>query len=283
MTLTYPLTTFVEEDLPALRAALKIGLLATVNPDGEPHVTMLSSLMACGAGQLCFGQFTEGLSKQFICQDPRAGFLIMSLDKHFWRGQARFIHSRKEGPEYDFYNNIPMFRYNAYFGVHTVYYLDLIAHSGRQPLPMPRIILAALQTMAVKAISPKPGGEALNPWTRNFFNKLDNLKFLAYVDAAGMPCLVPLIQAQSLDGGHLIFSAGIYGDELRAIPAGASVAVFGLALTMEDVLVRGEFLGLQPRLGVPVGQVRVNWVYNAMPPVPGQIYPPLPLQPVQEF
>lgn len=283
MSTAFALTTFSSDDLPALRAALKIGLLATVNPEGLPHITMLSSLMACAPAQLCFGQFTEGLSKQFIQQDPRAGFLIMSLDKQMWRGQARFSHLRKEGPEYDFYNNIPMFRYNAYFGVHTVYYLDLIGQSGKQPLPMPAIIFAAMQTMLARLLRGKEQGEALNSWTRQFLNKLDNLKFLAYLDEAGYPRLIPVIQAQSLDADHLLFSAGAFTEELQQVPAGATVAVFGLSLDMEDVLMRGEFLGWQRIVGLPMGMVRVNWVYNAMPPVPGQIYPPLPLEAVREF
>lgn len=283
MSTAYPLTSFPTEDLPALRAAMKIGLLATINPEGLPHITMLSSLMACGPTQLCFGQFTEGLSKHFIQQNPRLGFLIMSLDKQMWRGQARYTHFRKEGPEYDFYNNIPMFRYNAYFGVHTVYYLDLIGHTGRQPLPMSAIVLAAMQTMWARLVRGKNSGEALNSWTRQFLNKMDNLKFLAYLDEGGYPRLIPVIQAQSLDADHLLFSAGAFAGELRQVPVGATVAVFGLSLDMEDVLMRGEFLGWQRMAGLPMGVVRVNWVYNAMPPVPGQIYPPVPLEAVREF
>ena len=45
---------------------MKIGLLATVTPEGLPHVTLISSLMACAPQQLAFGQFTEGFSKQHI-------------------------------------------------------------------------------------------------------------------------------------------------------------------------------------------------------------------------
>jgi hypothetical protein len=29
--------------------------------------------------------------------------------------------------------------------------------------------------------------------------------------------------------------------------------------------------------------LEVDWVYNPMPPLPRQIYPPLPLEPVREF
>lgn len=36
-----------------------------------------------------------------------------------------------------------------------VYYLDLLAHSGNSPLPMNRIILAAIRTMLVRTLGRK--------------------------------------------------------------------------------------------------------------------------------
>ena len=279
-----PLTTFSEEDIQSTRPELKIGLLATVTPEGLPHVTLLSSLMACGPAQMCFGQFTEGLSKKHILTNPKAGFLIMSLDRNVWRGKASYTRFAKAGPEYDYYNNVPMFRYNAYFGVHTVYYLSLLAHTGKSPLTMNRIIFAAVQTMLARRLGGKPGKPAvLNSWTRAFLDKIDNLKFLCYVDADGYPVLIPAIQTQSLDNQHVVFSTSVYADELAALPAGIPLAVFSMALTMEDVLLRGTYLGIRRLGGVRVGLVQVDWVYNPMPPVPGQIYPPVQLKPVVAF
>jgi len=279
-----PLTTFSEEDIQSTRPELKIGLLATVTPEGLPHVTLLSSLMACGPAQMCFGQFTEGLSKKHILTNPTAGFLIMSLDRNVWRGKASYTRFAKAGPEYDYYNNVPMFRYNAYFGVHTVYYLCLLGQSGKSPLPMNRIIFAAVQTMLARRLGRKPGTQSvLNTWTRAFLDKIDNLKFLCYVDADGYPVLIPAIQTQSLDNQHVVFSTSVYADELAALPAGIPLAVFSMALTMEDVLLRGNYLGIRRLSGVRVGLVQVDWVYNPMPPVPGQIYPPVQLKPVVAF
>ena len=277
-------TTFSEEDIQSTQPAMKIGLLATVTPEGLPHVTMLSTLMACGPAQLSFGQFTEGFSKKHILNNPKTGFLIMSLDRNLWRGKATYTRYAQEGKEYDFYNNVPMFRYNAYFGVHTVYYLDLVAHTGKAPLPMNRIIFAALQTMLARAMGRKPGQKAiLNVWTRAFLDKIDNLKFLSYVGADGYPLLIPAIQTQSLDKQHVLFSTSVYADELEAIPAGADLAVFSMALTMEDVLLRGKYQGIRRVGGVKAGVVEVDWVYNPMPPVPGQVYPPVELKPVTQF
>jgi hypothetical protein len=279
-----PLASFSTEDIQSLKPALKIGLLATVNPQGQPHITLLSSLMATSPRQMAFGQFTEGLSKGHLLENPQAGFMIMSLDKHLWRGKARFTHRATGGADYDYYNNVPMFRYNAYFGVHTVHYLDLMGHTGKDTLPMNRIIAAAVLTMLARSLGRKQTREAvLNTWTLAFLNKLDNLKFLAYIGSDGYPVVIPTIQAQGLDAGHIVFSNTVYRDELEAIPPGASLALFGMSLSMEDVLVRGTYQGMHRVGGIRVGILQAEWVYNPMPPVSGQIYPPVKIKAVTEF
>ncbi len=278
------LSTFSEADIQNTQPAMKVGLLATVSPEGLPHVTLISSLMACGSQQLCFGQFTEGMSKQHLLSNPKAGFLIMSLDKNLWRGKAKFTHAMKSGAEYDYFNNVPMFRYNAYFGIHTVYYFDLVSHSGKSPLPMNKIILAAIQTMVARMLGHKSQEQpVMNTWTRSFLDKIDNLKFLSFVSADGFPLIIPAIQAQSLDSRRVLFSTSVYADELEAIPVGVPMAIFGMALTMEDVLLRGKYLGYHRMGGVKTGLVEVDWVYNPMPPVAGQVYPPVELKSVTQF
>ena len=244
---------------------------------------MLSTLMACGAKQLSFGQFTEGHSKHNLRTNPRAGFMIMGLDRRLWRGTASFTHAQRHGAEFDYYNNFPMFRYNAYFGVHTVYYLDLVGHTGRLPLPINRIVLAAVQTMMARTLARRSeGAEIFNASTRAFLNKLDNLKFLAYVGEDGYPVIIPAVQTQCLNAWQLAFSTSVYSEELEVIPEGTSLAAFGLALTMEDVLLRGVYRGIQRRGGVRVGLLDVDWVYNPMPPVPGQVYPATALEAVTQ-
>lgn len=277
-------TTFSPDDIQALEPALKIGILATVNDDGLPHLTLISSLKANTPTQMTWGQFTEGLSKGFIRTHPKVGWLVMTLDKQLWRGKATFTHTAQGGPEFEAYNNVPMFRYNAYFGIHTVYYMDLVEHSGRQALPMGQVVMAAVQTMIARTLSGKRATPpVLNLWTRALLNKLDNLKFVSYTGTDGYPVVVPAIQAQAAGSGDVLFSTGAYGDDLEAIPQGATVAVFGMSLDMEDVLLRGEFEGIRRVAGVRCGRVQVNWVYNPMPPKPQQIYPPVALEPVTAF
>jgi hypothetical protein len=279
-------TEFSPADIEALRPMMKVGLVATCNPDGLPHVTLISSLQANTPTQLMWGQFAEGLSKAHIRETSQAGFLIMTLERDLWRGKARFTHTATQGPEFEMYNSTPMFRYNAYFGIHTVYYLDLVEHRGRQALPMGKIVLAALQTMVARGLhTSREATDVLNVWTRRLMNKIDNLKFLSYIGADGYPLIIPVIQAQAADAEQILFSTGAFKEDLETIPEGATVAVFGMSLQMEDVLLRGRFQGIQrrPRLGPRCGAVKVDWVYSPMPPKPQQIYPPVDLEAVTAF
>jgi len=280
----HTLTQFSANDIKALEPAMKIGILGTVTPEGLPHLTMISTLKASSPTQITFGQFMEGRSKLHLRQNPQAGWLIMTLDRQVWRGKARFDHTAQSGPDYDFYNNTPLFRYNAYFGIHTVYYLDLVEQSGKAALPMNQVVLAAVKTMLARSLRRgRSKTRVLNPWTVGFLNKLDNLKFIGYTGADGYPVVFPCIQAQAADAEHILFGASVYQDEIARIPMGAPLAMFGMSLNMEDVLVRGRYEGLQRVGGVRCGSLQVDWVYNPMPPVPGQIYPELPLELVTDF
>ena len=277
-------TGFSPADIKAMEPMMKVGLLATVNDQGLPHLTLISSLQARTPNRMIWGQFTEGLSKEHILHNPKAGFLVMTLDRQLWRGKATFTHASQQGPELEMYNNTPMFRYNAYFGVHTVFYMDLVEHSGRQALPMGHIVVAAIRTMLARMLSGRKNTrDALNPWTQGLMNKLGNLKFLAYVGPGGYPEIIPVIQAQAADTGSVVFSTGAYRRDLEAIPDRAILAIFGMSLDMETVLLRGEFQGIRRFAGFRCGSLLVDWVYNPMPPKPQQIYPPVALQPITAF
>jgi len=276
-------TKFTSQDINDLDVELKVGIIGTVNDVGLPHMTMISSLRPYMETGLVWGQFTEGLSKKFIQKNPKAGFLIMSLDRQIWRGKARFTHTANQGPEYENFNKLPMFRYNAYFGIHTVYYLELVELVGRKDLPMGRVVAAALQTLFARTLMLKHKSTIINPWIRGLFNKLDNLKFLGYVGDDGFPVVLPAIQAQVLDGDRVIFSLGAYKDELMSIPENTSMAVFGLSFSMEDVLLRGRYSGTSRVGGIECGVVEIDWIYNSMPPVPQQVYPQVDVEPITKF
>jgi hypothetical protein len=277
-------TSFSVQEMKAFEPAEKIGLVACVNPDGLPHISLITSIMAPKPDQLTLGQFCKGLSKQYIQQNPQISFLIMTMDKKMWRGRARWTHLKNEGTEYERYNEIPMFRYNTYFGINTVHYMDLIETSESQDLPMPKIILSAMLTKLAKAAATTGEKDRiLKPFAEDLLNQFDSLKFIAYVGHDGFPVIVPVIQCQAADSRRLAFSPIAFKDELNRIPKETQVAVFGLTMGMEDVLIRGTFRGYKKTIGLTLGIIDIDWVYNSMPPAHGQIYPEVELTPVREF
>lgn len=278
---------FNEDDIKAFEPENKIGLLATINSEGMPHITLITTLNARNSNEIYWGQFVEGKSKEHITQNPHTGFLVMNQARQLWRGKAKWTHFSKEGQDYEFFNNLPMWRYNAYFGIHTIHYMDLVELTERQSLPLPAIIASTLVTRFSKSSAAKGKGRSdesvMNNWTESFFNRLDTLVFLSYIGDDGYPQLIPILQCQTADSGRLAFHRGAYADELSALQPGQQVAVFALSLSMEDVLVRGTFQGFSRHRGFTLGTVDVDWVYNSMPPLPGQIYPPQPIEEIRNF
>jgi len=275
---------FSQEDIESFKPEMKIGLIATVNEAGLPHLTLISTLQACSPTEMFWGQFSEGMSKANIRKNPKTGFLIMTLDKNLWRGKASFTRTAKEGSEYELLNNTPMFRYNAYFGIHTVYYMDLVNHTGKQALPMASVIQAAVKTMIAKTLAGKGDGkEVLNYFTHRLIDKMDNLKFLAYVDTDGYPAIIPVIQAQTAGSDRVIFASSVYNSDLKSVPVGTAAALFCMSFEMQTVLLRGIYKGIHSIGGVGCGELVADWVYSPMPPKSEQVYPPQKLEAITTF
>ena len=275
---------FEKEDIKEFEAEAKIGLIATVNPQGEPHITMISSIRAKSSKKLMFGQFTEGLSKIHVKTNPNIGFLILNTNKEMWRGKARWTHEEKQGEDYEMYNNTPMFRYNAYLGIHTVHYMELVETYGREKLPLRDIIISSILTKVVKGSAKTGIGERiLKPWAEGMFNRLDSLTFISSIDNDGYPKIIPVLQCQASDSRRLSFSLLAYREELKALEKDTKVAVFGLTMDMEDILIRGQFRGFGRFMSIQLGTIDIEWVYNSMPPKQGQIYPVKKIQPISNF
>jgi hypothetical protein len=277
-------TRLTEQEMRVFERDAKIALVGTVDGAGLPHLTLITSLQAKDPTHLTYGQFCEGLSKAHVKRNARIGFLIMSAEKEVWRGTALWTHEAKSGEDYETYNKKPMFRYNSYFGIHTVHCLDLITHGGKEQLNVMRIALGALITMLSRRLArarvARSDERVLRPWAESHFAQAGTLKFLSYIGSDGYPVIVPVVPCQTAGSRRLVFAPTVYRRELAAIQAGTTVAVFALNLQMESVLVRGVFAGYRRYFGPRVGVIDIDWVYNSMPPKQGVIYPVAGLRPV---
>ena len=220
--------------------------------------------------EMMFGKFVEGLSKKAVLQRKKTGFLIMNVEKEYWYGNMNYTSKKTEGEDYINYNNQPLYRYNSYFGIDTVYYFALNEVSDKNKLPMPKIVYNILLTKLLKGFySLGKQKEAMNNWTKVFTNKLDTLTFVSYIDEEGYPMIIPVIQAQSSSSSKIVFRNQPYKKMLNRIKADQDIAIMAFSMDMETVLIKGKFSGFD-KLGF--GYLDIKQIYNSMPPVHQYIY-----------
>lgn len=253
----------------------KVGVLATEDENGYPHLSFISSIQALNEQSLTFGQFSAGLSKRLILDHPHVGFLVLSADKRYLRGTATYTHAANTGKEFDLYNNKPLFRYNSYMGFYRIFYLNLERISALSPLPMGAIVVGAILSRIKALFVQKSEQKALPFAGQSLFAQLDSLKFLCYYDAAGEAVLLPVVQATSAGSDRIALVGLPFGRELKKIPNGAKASILCLNLNMESVLVKGVYRG---------GVLEIERVYNSMPPKMEYVYPRSEtIQPVRDF
>lgn len=252
----------------------KVALISTIDDEGEPHISFITTLQAKTETELMSGEFITGLSKKFMKERNKIGFLVMTLEKDWWNGNAVWHSHKTSGEDYDKYNRIPMFRYNTYFGIHTVHYYHLNNVSQKHKLDMAGIIFNAISNVFIKSsFRKKSNPSALTKWSYNLLKGISTLKFISFVDEKGFPKIYPIVQAQACDRGRIVIPKHPYSKELSEIKEDTKVAIMGLNLNMEDVLIKGTFRRFKSTLLGKMGYVDIERVYNSLPPKHGYIYP----------
>ena len=262
-----------------LGADAKVGVLATVDPAGRPHVTLITSLSAKGPQKLMFGQFSEGLSKTHVRVQPKVGFLALDGERCWLRGKAVWRSAVRQGEDFEMYNRKPMFRYNAYFGIHTVHYLDVVEAEEGGELKVPSLVAGAALARATRITAvARCTTPALTPWAAKLVSRASTLKFASYVGDDGHPVLIPGVGACTAGAGRLVVACPA-GDEAAArLPDSVVVSVFALDRELHSVLVRGQLARRCRAARALLSTLDIDWVYNSMPPKHGQIFPRMELR-----
>lgn len=259
-----------QEDYKVFEKSEKLGVVGTIDDRGDPHLSLLTTIMAKGDSEMVVGEFTRGLSKGYMQERNKCGFAIMGLDLNFWTGTMDWKEVRDEGDEFVKYNNMQMWRFNTYFGIYKVHYFDLADISEKRKLDIPKVGVNAVRCMVSKPFMKYPGKEkVLRPYARKLFNAVGNPKFISFVNEEGYPVVAPVVQAQEVGTNTIVLTAAPYGELLTSLKAGARVAMMALSLDMESVVIKGTFSGFKGG----IGRVKIDRVYNSIPPVMRYIYP----------
>lgn len=258
-----------KENFEIFEKSEKLGVVATIDDVGDPHLTLLTTIMAKGEKEMVVGEFTKGLSKRYMQERNKCGFAIMGLDMNFWTGTMNWKAVKTEGDEFVKYNNMQMWRFNTYFGIGKVHYFDLKEISEKKALEIPKIAVNEIRAVLSKPFMKYKGEKILRPYAVDLIDALGNPKFVSFINEKGYPVVVPAVQAQEAGGNTVIFTAAPYKKELAALKKGMRVAFMAISLDMESVVVKGTFSGFKGG----IGRVKIDRVYNSIPPICRYIYP----------
>ena len=259
-----------KEDFKVFEKSEKLGVIGTIDDRGDPHLTLLTTIMAKSENEMVVGEFTKGLSKDYMQERNKCGFAIMGLDMNFWTGIMNWKDIKTEGEEFVRYNNMQMWRFNTYFGISKVHYFDLADISEKRKLDIPKVAVNAARCIACKPFMKCAGNEKiLRPYAKKLFNAVGNPKFISFINEEGYPVVAPVVQAQEIGTNTIVLTSSPYKELLTSLKAGARVAVMAISMEMESVVIKGTFSGFKGG----IGRVKIDRVYNSIPPVMRYIYP----------
>ena len=218
----------------------KIGILATVDNEGSPHLSFISSLQSLGDTQIIFG--SKGSCKQYIEERPDAAFLALSADMLWLRGSMRFTHYEQAGNLVDAYKDKPLFYDNSNLQFNRVYFSDLITIEEIRKLRTAAFFVGAVITRVKAMFTSASELNMLTQTEQALFSEAGSLKFLCWRDNKGLSDIVPIVQALPAGSDRIVFSAIPYGEDFTYARKGEKAAVLCLNPEMRGVLVKGRFL-----------------------------------------
>ena len=263
---------------------LKLAIIGTIDPRGWPHLTLITYNKATSKNQLAWGQFTEGLSKKYVHENPKQGILFMNIEMpfRFLQIKADFSHDTTEGKDIEYFNKLQLMRYMTYVNIARVYYEDVVSATQLRPLPIGGIAVGIIKDILGKG-GLKTGlpEKRLNVMGMKIFKGPINPKFISYIDPTdGYPVIIPCLQLQAVDHNRLVFPLGsALKEDLLLIPENSKVAVFGTTFDLANQLVNGTFTGYQKSRGIKFGVIEIEEIYNSCPPLTGVIYPEIQTRP----
>ncbi len=270
-----------EEIIKFTRPAVMVKLIATVDPRNWPHITMITSNRAITNDQIVWGQFTKGLSKEYVQKNPKQGFFYMTAETpfKFIQVKADFSHTKSEGDEIETFNNSDFMRYFTYINVYKVYYNKVAAVTPIRDLPfggIPKKVVREIKKTAKTGLEEK----RLNVIGYKLFTNPIGIRAIAYIDPSdGYPIIIPHLQLEAVDHNRLYFPLTGLKEDLLQIPVNAKVATFAANFDMANQVVKGTYTGPQKVGDIEYGLIEIEEIYNSAPPVTGVIYPEIERRP----
>ncbi len=272
---------FSDELIEFTQPEIMVKLVSTIDSRGWPHLTIITSNRAKNRDQIIWGQFFAGTSKENVQKNPKQGIFYMTPEApfKFIQVKADFTHTKTEGEDLEYFNQLDFFRYLTYINVYKIFYNNVIAVTPIRDLPpgnIPRKIIKAIEKEAKTNLEEK----RLNVIGYKLFTLKIGVRAIAYIDPSdGYPIIIPHLQLNAVDHNRLYFPLTALKEDFLQIPVNSKVAVIGANFDMASQVVKGTFTGIRKFEEIEYGLIDIEEIYNSSPPIVGKIYPEIETRP----
>ena len=264
-----------EEIIKFTQPEVMVKLISTIDPRNWPHLTLISSNRAISEDQIVWGEFTKGLSKEYVQKNPKQGIFYMTAETpfKFIQVKANFSHTETEGEDMENFNKSDFMRYFTYVTIYKVYYNNIVAATPIRELPFGGISRKITKEI-IKSAKTELSEKKLNIIGYKLFTNPIGIRALSYIDPSdGYPIIIPHLQLQAVDHNRLYFPLTALKEDLLKIPVNSKVAVFAANFDMASQVVKGTFTGIHEVGEIEYGLIDIEEIYNSSPPITGIIYP----------
>ncbi|MHB8158306.1 MAG: pyridoxamine 5'-phosphate oxidase family protein [Desulfocucumaceae bacterium] len=239
-----------ERQLTMLHNLTTVKFLATADEKGRVNVAPILTTDFFRDDLLVFGEFIMWKTKENLLKNNKVAILVVDENLEHFSVEGTFTGFETKGEAFEWVNDSPMFKYNAYTGVRSAGVIRMNSVSANSAVSKLRIIRELI-----------PGALSGNKMSINRvvgekFLRLKALKALTFL-REGRPVVVP-VPVISIDGDVMVFRNS-------QCPSGVFAAM--TVITMEPVTYQVK--GSLTREG-GLCRLRVEEIYTGGIPVPGK-------------
>jgi hypothetical protein len=263
----------------ALHGEFTPKFVATQDASGKPNVVPIISLDAADERTCIFAELFIWKTRDNLQADPRVGIAVVTENLRAWTLRGRLREFVEGGPYVERMNQKEMFRYNAYVGVGRVGVIDVEEVTTDWKRSTLDVAAELLQVKAVRRVVGRHGFKAVPPRVAEKFARTRAVKVLAYQGPLGHPNVVPAFSLLPTRSETMVFSMGRMPEQVRGLRAGTQVAAAVITFDPIAYQIKGIFTGQRRTPAGRIGEIRVEEVYSASPPLAGE---PIVLQDIAQ-
>lgn len=246
--------------------------LATVDPEGKPNVALIVTLQPPPDGRedrLIFGEFLMWQSKENLERDARVAAAVVNTKLRMATLTGDFRGFEETGPYKEFIDASSFMRYNAYSGVRAAGVIDVREAYPMRSASMLGVPVDFLRVRMHRA-GDGDGGVAMPRMVKEKFVKLTSVKALAVMGDDGYPRIHPVMATAPAGDKGFVLKITSYNRELADVEVPCEAALCVVTFDVKSYKVKGELSAL----GYNSLLFKVKEVYNAMPPLAGDLIAP---------